>query len=144
MLAMFYILPNLISVLLRLKAKKPLQFFSAAVVVCAISFTQKLRKNQRRSWLSVKMRLCCCKHLQTGVLIGVSISFVMWLGLLIFYIPYVLLLLPTQLDPEDLLESGAVIPHENYSTFMVVAAIVILLALFVDRDGLQYSLIPKV
>ena len=67
----------------------------------------------------------------------------MWLGLLIFYIPYVLLLLPTQLDPEDLLESGAVIPHENYSTFMVVAAIVILLALFVDRDGLQYSLIPK-
>ena len=65
----------------------------------------------------------------------------MWLVLLIFYIPYVLLLLPTQLDPEDLLESGAVIPHEDYSTFMIVAAIVILLGLFVDRDGLQSFLI---
>ena len=45
-------------------------------------------------------------HLQTGVLGGIFISFLMWTAALFLYIPYVLIYHPTQKDPEDLRDSG--------------------------------------
>ena len=90
----------------------------------------------------VNMKPCCCKHLQIGVLIGILISFLIWLGALIFYIPYVCLYYPTKLDPNDVLKIE-VVPNEKYEDIMLVSAVFILLALFADRKEYRRLLLQS-
>ncbi len=77
------------------------------------------------------MKFCYCVRLQKGVFGATFFSWMLWLAATLLYIPYILLYSPTKLDPDDALESGAVIPKDDYNAGRI-SAVVILFGLFVD------------
>lgn len=58
-------------------------------------------------------------------------SWLLWCTTIVLYIPYILLYSPTELDPYDHLESGSVIPKDDYNAARI-GAVIILLSFFVD------------
>ncbi len=77
------------------------------------------------------MKFCFCVRLQKGVFAAATVSWLFWLSATLLYIPYILLYSPTQPDPEDALQLGAVIPRDEFNAGRI-SAVVILFGLFVD------------